>query len=205
MAYLPFWDPGAVDPNRQGEEKAPGIVTLLPPYVAPLPDEISSWDVIVLNGMRCPGKCVLEGGRHIPFSYEAALGQVQGSSWFFGFDPVQFTMRITLWTPWQFEEFQDLLPQLLPFPGPNPQLRAVAASHPSLALVGVDTIYIQGMELPRAVGPGMMEFVFNCYEWRPPQEIMQPMAIPSAPPQTSGAPNGSTPVVIPPSGSGIAP
>jgi hypothetical protein len=64
-----------------------------------------------------------------------------------------------------------MLPQLLPAPGPNPKPRAVKAEHPSLAMVGVDTIYFEGVELPRHIGKQIVEISFQCYEWRPPLPI----------------------------------
>jgi hypothetical protein len=155
--------------------------------------------------VRAPGICRLEGGKHIPYDRKAALGQLVGPSALFVFDPVSFTLILTLWTPRQWLDLQTMLPQLLPAPGPNPQPRAVKAEHPSLAMVGVDTIYFEGVELPRHTGKQIVEISFQCYEWRPPLPIT-PLDIASPLPQ--GLQPGATkpnPPATPPSSSGIAP
>jgi hypothetical protein len=117
--------------------------------------------------VRAPGICRLEGGKHIPYDRKAALGQLVGPSALFVFDPVSFTLILTLWTPRQWLDLQTMLPQLLPAAGPNPEPRAVKAEHPALAMVGVDTVYFEGVELPRHIGKQIVEISFQCYEWRP--------------------------------------
>jgi hypothetical protein len=168
---LPFWDPGAITTNDNGEKDAPALLTFIPPNDVPWPDELSPWEMIVLNGIRAPGLARLEGGKHIPYDRKAALGQLVGAASFFVFDPVSFSLTLTIWTPEQWTELQELLPQIMPPPGPNPNPRAVRAEHPALALLGVDTIYFEGAEMPRFRPPPnqqICDLVFQCYEWRPP-------------------------------------
>jgi len=192
---LPFWDPGAIDSSG----KTPGINNLLPPGGSPYPNELSAWDVITLNGVRAPGAARLEGGKHIPYDRKAALGQLVGAASLFVFDPVSFTLILKLWAPEQWEALQKMTPQILPAPGPNPQPRAVKVEYPALAWIGVDTVYFEGAELPRMPMPGVMEFSFTCYEWRPPLPVT-PVDIGSPLPQ-GNAPGASRPTntVVPPS------
>jgi hypothetical protein len=192
---IPFWDPGAID----ADGKAPGITSVLPSSTAPFPDELSPWDVITLNGVRAPGSARLEGGKHIPYDRKAAIGQLVGAASLFVFDPVSFSLILTLWTPQQWDELQQMTPQILPPPGPNPQPRAVKVEYPSLAWIGVDTIYFEGAELPRMTVKGAMEFTFTCYEWRPPLPVT-PVDIGSPLPQ-GNRPGATQPTntVTPPS------
>lgn len=161
-----FWDEPGIDTT--GRPAAPGIYTALPTRDRPMPQGISPWDVIYLNDVRAPGMATLAGGRHIPYDRRAALGQLIAQPSLFVYDPVAFTLTLTIWHPDQWEELQDLVPQLLPDPGPNPNPRAVRVYHPALDLLKVDTIYFEGMELPRHIGHQMLEVNFQCYEWKPP-------------------------------------
>lgn len=201
---LPFWDQAAIIP-KDGTAATQGITTVLPRGSDPYPDELSPWDVITLNGVRAPGICRLDGGKHIPYDRKAALGQIVGPSALFVFDPVSFTLTLTLWTPRQWLDLQTMLPQLLPATGPNPEPRAVKAEHPALAMIGIDTVYFEGVGLPRHIGKQIVEVEFQCYEWRPPlpitpQDIGSPLPQGLQPGQTT-APAPPTP----PSQSGIAP
>lgn len=181
---LPFWDNPEVRGRGDGTADVPGLYTAVPPAfqggAGTLPDELSRWDFIILNGTRAPGICRLEGGRHIGYSREVALGIATGQPpWVFGFDPVEFSLVLTLWTPRQFQELEAMLPNIMPKAGPAPDPRAVTAEHPALALVGVDTIYFESMELPRHIGKQVMEVTFQCYEFKP--EIpMEPRQVRSA-------------------------
>jgi hypothetical protein len=164
-----FWDEPAID--LDGVPSAPGIWTALPTRDKPLPAGISPWDVIYFNDVRAPGAARLQGGRHIPYDRKAALGQLVGAASLFVFDPVAFTLTLRLWHPDQWTELQDLLPQILPDPGPNPKPRAVRASHPALQLLKVSTLYFEGADFPRESQPGVFEFDFQCFEWSPPVPV----------------------------------
>lgn len=199
---LPFWDPGAID----AAGKTPGIISLLPPGSSPYPNELSAWDVITLNGVRAPGSARLEGGKHIPYDRKAALGLLVGAASLFVFDPVTFTLTLSLWTPEQWDALQKLTPQILPAPGPNPDPRAVKVEYPSLQWLGVDTVYFEGAELPRMTAPGVMTFSFTVFEWKPPVAIA-PKDVASPLPQTNtpGASRPTSTVTPPSQGSNLGP
>jgi len=209
---LPFWDQPAIskvstrDPTTgkttDGQARPAGIVALTPSDPRnPYPDELSPWDVITLNGVRAPGICRVEGGRHVALDLQKLIGQLEPSMVFLNFDPVPITLTLTLWTPAQFAALQDLLPHLLPAVGPNPILRAVKAEHPALALIGCDTLLFQGMELPRHIGHQVIEVVFSTYEFNPKITNTAKDAQNPEPQTAKSAP----PPVVPPSQAPIPP
>jgi hypothetical protein len=201
-----FWDEPAIDVT--GNPAAPGIWTALPTRDRPLPQGISPWDVVYLNDVRAPGVARLEGGRHIPYDRKAALGLLVGAASFFVFDPVEFTLILTLWHPDQWTELHDLVPQLLPDPGPNPKPRAVRVGHPATQMLKVSTVYFEAMEMPRHIGNQIVEVRFQCFEWSPPVPVKTQdvdSAVPaSGRPGTPAAPatptaGGSGSMALPPS------
>lgn len=186
-----FWDESAIDLN--GQTAAPGIWTALPTRDKSLPQGVSPWDVIYLNDVRAPGAARLQGGRHIPYDRRAALGQLIAQPSLFVFDPVAFTLTLTLWHPDQWTELHDLMPQILPDPGPNPKPRAVRANHPALQLLKVNTIYFEGADFPRHIGNQIVEIDFQCFEWSPPvpvksQDIDSPLPASVRPGQVAPPP-----------------
>jgi hypothetical protein len=191
-----FWDEPGVERGKDtgSLDYAPGIFSDWPTRDQPFPRHLSPWDAIYFNDVRAPGPVRLRGGRHIPYDRKAALGQLVGAPAFFVFDPVQFDLTLTLWHPDQFIELQELLPQIMPDPGPNPTPRAVRAQHPALQLLKVDTIYVESMEMPQfrpAPNHQIADIVFQCYEFRPPipatvQDIGSPLP-------SKGQPGGQKP------------
>jgi hypothetical protein len=169
-----FWDEAAIVRGGDGADQdvAPGIYTGVPVYSeGALPENVSPWDIIYLDGRRAPGIARVEGGRHLNIDIPKVIGQLIPEARLLNFDPVPFTVTLTIWHPDQFTDLRFLLARVLPPPGQNPVLRPVRVSHPALDLIGVTTIYVQGLELPRHLGKGIQEFTLQCYEWNPDIEV----------------------------------
>jgi hypothetical protein len=201
-----FWDAAAVERAQDSgsSDAAPGIFSDWPLNGDPIPPHISPWDVIYLDGRLAPGPCRLDGGRHVGIDIQRIIGQLVPDAAILNYDPVPFTLTLTLWHPDQFVELQALIARILPKPSMNTVLRAVQVSHPNFDMYGIHTVFFQYGSLLRHLGKGITEVDFQCYEFNPDIFTDPSLAQQTQPPGEASTPAPSA--VTPPSkGGGLGP
>lgn len=174
---LPFWDQGALNRDpRYGP--LIGIETRLPEGTTdPLPDGFSPWDVIYFNNVRAPGICRVEGGRRRLIDHRGTPGSSGDIAALMAYQLAEFTIYLTLWTPAQWDVYQQLVRTLYPKPAPSlptvpgaaaAKVATVSVRHPSFQLLQVNDVYVVDIRAPRHVGSLIMEAVIDTVEFQTP-------------------------------------
>jgi len=172
MSSLPFWDSGAILPPSPTTlvKSVPGIQSFIAgeQAAAPWPDELSPWETLTLAGVRVPGVAKVEGGRRRRLDHRTSAGASGETASDMGYDPGEFTITLTLWTPMQFLALQNMIPLIQPPATAKVQPKAVKISHPACALLNIYDVYIESIDFPRHVGKQIFEVVLQCFEFMPP-------------------------------------
>lgn len=175
---IPFWDQGAfpvvttTDPQTglgtDGYLPAPGIITLLPESPNdPWPDGVSLWNTIKFNGVRAPGIAQVRGGRRRRIDLRLTPGSSGATASNMGYDPGDFTVVLTLWTPRQWAWWQNMVYMLNPPPTAKVQPVAVKVDHPGLKSIGVTDCYVESIAIPEISDRQEMRIEIDCIEFLP--------------------------------------
>lgn len=130
----------------------------------------NAWDVCTLGSNRLPGlaKLRIRKGRKLdkkrpPGAHFATVTDQ-------GYNPAELELTLIIWTPLQWDTFQDMMPVLEP-----PATKGYAAPtfdivHPAAAVRSVKAIVIEDIEGPfdSSVVKGAMEFRFKMIQFFPP-------------------------------------
>ena len=127
----------------------------------------SQWDYVTLGGFELPG--ILEEPPKVEPSRKVDKKNGPGLdgatlTWH-GYEPPEVTLKILLWTEDHWNQWQDLLPFILPRPG-KPPADPFTINHPSLAAMGVDKVMVTKVSAPEKSGkPGIMRVTLTCQHW----------------------------------------
>lgn len=156
----PFWDPGAQN------------VTCFLPDVSQqevLPDRWN-WDVIYLAGRRVPGLVEVDFKREHRANKRLASGVDGTSVTSLGYNGADIVVRIRLWTPQQWLDFQTItIPSVQPRPG-KASVRPVSitADYPSLATWGCFRLFVLHVDGPKKCEVhGARDIILSCSDTSP--------------------------------------
>ncbi len=135
----------------------------------------SLWDVMTLGGVSWAGVWAIEVGkkRELDIVKVRRLDGVRiRDNGYFG-----VTLKATgrIWTPEDWEAFQDILPLFDP-QRPGGGRSPLDIYHPAAALFGVHTVYIESLEMPQP-GNGIVTISMGLVQWFPaPKPFVQGFA-----------------------------
>jgi hypothetical protein len=183
----PFWD------NTEGAFSQ---------YFAQIADA-SAWDTAILGGRRLPGLVKVEGepGRNIDVN--TTPGSDGATIIDKGYAVAKPTIKVTIWTPQQWDDLQAILAIIAPKPGKSSKKPppAVPLVHPGANAVGINAVLIVGTPILQHVGKGVHEMSIKCVQWLKPKKMAY-----GPPPQfnipTEGAVEAAPPTL--PSGTPLA-
>lgn len=156
---IPFWD------NSLGTEGAivgPGADG---PLTAPM-----EWDTCELQGIHCPGivEVIIES-RARRVQNKKNNGNDGATPTFRGLDPAKLTIRVTIWTPDQNDQWDAMLPIIYPLPnkGTN-KLNAIDISHPATTQARIKSIIVEDVRgpMPGSVR-GSKTYELKCVQFVP--------------------------------------
>lgn len=152
----PFWDPSA---RPQG---APGA-----PYVIGTP---SAWDTVFLAGRPVPGVVRLDGYRQRRVDAKPSLGTDGATLTHTGHDPSEIQLKITIWTPEQLADYEEVLKIFATTIAGKAPPPPVDIAHPALAIMGITSVYPKKVTFLRPTGvKGAMEAEWHFTEFVPKQ------------------------------------
>jgi hypothetical protein len=131
------------------------------------------WDYVILGGYQLPG--VLEEPPKAEASRKVDKKNGPGLdgatlTWQ-GYDPPEVTMKILLWKPEHWEQWQDLLGFILPRPG-KPPAQPFRIDHPALSALGITEVAITKVSAPeRASARGVMRITIQAQQWVKPKKV----------------------------------
>lgn len=154
-----------------------GIYTALPESPNdPWPDYLSPWDTIKMAGMRAPGIARVHGGRGRRFNPQVSAGSSGALPNSFGYDPGDFTVTLTLWTPAQWRWLYDFIQLISPPPSAKVQPKAVKVEYEGLKFLNLYDCYVIRVAIPEIKPDGSGTIVIPCSEYLLPQgEGAQPL------------------------------
>lgn len=158
---IPFWISGVSVGN--------GIDCLLPDIAQGLPDSMI-WQVVFMAGKRVPGLAQVKFKRGHRVDKRTASGMAGQSMVALGYNPSEINIKITLWTPQQWIDFQTVtVPSVQPHPGKaNALPKSVEVRHPSLGVWGAKQFFVLNVEGPvKGSVNGTMEITFDCSDTSP--------------------------------------
>lgn len=164
---LPFWDAGAVVGRN--------IDCLLPDVS--VQDRLPSrwdWEVIYMAGRRVPGLCEVEFKREHRIDKRAANGVDYQSITSLGYNGADVQIKIRMWTPQQWIDFQAItVPSIQPRPGkPNARPKAVKTEHPALAVWGTKSLFVTHVGGPKPTNiPQAREILITCSDVAPQVQV----------------------------------
>ena len=159
MSNQPFWD------SPRGA------------YFQLVPDlgQGSLWDTCTLGGRQLPGIVRCEGEPGRKWDVKTGPGTDGATITDQGFEPAKPTITVTIWTPAQWLELQDILAALVPRPGKSATKSppAVPITHPALNAVGIDKVLILSVaSLKPGSVRGTMEQSIKCIQWLKPKKAI---------------------------------
>lgn len=165
---LPFWDSEARNAGVQGV----GGLTCLLPDVS-VQDELPErwdWDVIYLDDHRVPGLVKVDFKRAHRTAIRRANGMDNDSVTSLGYSGAEITIRIRMWMPQQWLDFQRItIPSVQPRPGKQSvRPKSVAAEYPSLAAWGCHQVFVLHVDGPKECEvPGARDIILTCSDTSP--------------------------------------
>jgi hypothetical protein len=165
---LPFWDSQARDGGVQGFG---GLICFLPDVsVQPLLGSRWAWDVIYLDDLRVPGLVKVDFKRRHRVDIRRANGVDGQSVTSLGYNGANITVRVRLWTPQQWIDFQRFtIPSVQPRPGKvKVRPKSVAVDYPSLAAWGCHQLFVIDVDGPRECEVhGARDIILSCSDTSP--------------------------------------
>jgi len=155
---IPFWDPGIANVPASVWSALPDNES------APWPSYLSPWNTIKMAKMRAPGYVIVKGGRAKRFSADQTPGDSGALFNFYGYDYAQFSVKIHIWTPKQFEWLQRFLPLISPAPTSAVSPKAVSVDHPAMRLAKITDIFVTRVGIPDIVN-NLMTIDIECVEY----------------------------------------
>lgn len=131
------------------------------PFWEDVPD---AWDAIVIAGSAMPGLALVSGegiGRDIDM--KKSPGRDGARLRDRGYQNAKFTVELRVWTADQFESLQRRLEDLQPKRRGGTR-NALDVAHPALAMLGVTSMYVQGIGMPVIKG-GILSVTLKAVEW----------------------------------------
>jgi hypothetical protein len=151
MASIPFWDNGPTE-----------LLALLDDLSA----QANAWNILTIAGERLPGLVnVPTGALERSVDVKKPLGAKAATIAFHGDDPAKPEWELTLWTPKQWDRYQEMLPLIQPRK-PDAYPQPVSASHPTLALHGITAIFFTKVGFPQ-IKEGICTIALSAMEWVP--------------------------------------
>jgi hypothetical protein len=174
---LPFWD----SPNGAFDQWIDDL------------GEASVWDVATLGGRKLPGLVKVDGAE-VGRKWDVKTGPgIDGATTTDqGYEVAKPTLTLLLWTPEQWEAWQDIVPLLVPKPGKATKKppTAVPVTHPALNGLGINNLLILSLSAPKPASPkGAFEVTIKTVQWLPSKK---------APVQTPGSFNIPTTAAVEP-------
>jgi len=176
MGAIPFWDDG-------------------PAEVLALLDDLSAhanpWNILTVAGQRLPGLVFPpDGAIERSVDVKKPLGAKAATIAFHGDDPCKPEWDLLIWTPAQWDAFQEMMPLIQPRK-PDAYPAPLEASHPTLAFAGIKAIFFTRIGFPK-IDEGIGTIKLSALEWVPkPKPVKKPAT--AVPPVVSDSPPWGVP------------
>ena len=131
-------------------------------------DEPRIYDRVVLAGFEFPGICTVDAELRRKLDKKAPKGVNGGTITDDGEDQAPVEVEVRLYTKEDWERFELIVPFITP-KSPGKRL-AVSIDYPTLALFGINTIYVEAVSIPKFADDKRQYMVcrIKATEWRPP-------------------------------------
>jgi len=132
-------------------------------------DDEGEWDKLILGGTPWPGIWELSGdGVKRNIDLKKSKGADTATLKDEGYKNAKFTAVGTIWNREQFKELQAILPEVHPRRKGGDR-QALQIIHPAANLLGIDSVYLTGIKMPKLDGPkgGPLTITITFIEWTP--------------------------------------
>lgn len=128
----------------------------------------SQWDVVILQGITCPGICTISGfERKWVLDKKKGKGAQGVSVTYVGEEAAEGEVTFSIWTGQQRVLWQSFRPLFLYDPT-RTTLQAVDIYHPSLRAIGISKVICEWLSPEKHVGSNLYQIVAKLVEWKPP-------------------------------------
>lgn len=142
-----FWDPSGISTE--------------------IPGAISSWNKLLLGGEALPGLAWVTAQRKQKTDVKTTAGGDGSTQTNSGTEPAIVNVRLEIWTPDHWTQWQRWIPRLEPRPG-KPRKDAIQAYHPALAAHRINALWLKHVGLAEATNKhGVFEIKIAFNEWKP--------------------------------------
>jgi hypothetical protein len=132
-------------------------------------DDTAEWDTLILGGTVWPGIWEISGeGVQRKIDLKKSKGSDKATLKDEGYKNAKLTATGTIWTAEQLSELQAILPEVHPRKSGGDRT-AMQLIHPAANLIGIDSVYLTGIKVPRLDGPkgGPLTVELSLIEWVP--------------------------------------
>lgn len=138
----------------------------------------NAWDFVTIAGnLKTPGICEVSAPKARDVDKKKPVGANGARTTIHGIDPATVEISITIWTPEQLKQLQNLLPQIFPQsnkrpPGVSttePWPPAFDVQHPILKAQGIKSLIFTAVEPPTSNGRTRV-FKIKAVEFLPPSK-----------------------------------
>lgn len=123
-------------------------------------EDPSSWDTLLLGGVIVPGIPRLKVPRKMALDKKKSKAASGATITFQGYEAVDVDIEVRIWTPLQWQQWQELMSQIEP--RPSKTFDSVAIDHPATTQRGITSVYIEQVEGPDLSPDGMGTFTIKC-------------------------------------------
>lgn len=133
---------------------------------------MSPWDTVLIGGTALPGRCSVRTKKHKRIDIKKSKGSSPPTMTLLGYNPAEVEITVGIWTPDQFRFLSNMMLSLLPKPRTKSSVAtsadAVDIYHPSLVLLDIRSVIIEGIEaLEQSTPKGLWTTKVRCLEWAP--------------------------------------
>ena len=149
FSMVPDWDPGNANDSF---------------------GQLTEWDRLVIGDNVMPGVASVDGDKDAKIDLKVTQGTDGANATHLGMANAPISVRLKMWTVQQLEDYRRILPHLVARTGkarPDP----VSVYHPALAMMGICSLFVKSVGLPRVTSPGgPVEVMIRFLEYLPPNK-----------------------------------
>lgn len=130
--------------------------------------QLPAWQTVRLAGETLPGLCEVTGKLGKRFDVKKSKGSQFSTLTHQGQDPAEIRVVETIWTRQQLLALWSILPLLQNATASlaNGQIQACEVRHPALDLMGINTVVVRGLGLPK-LEKDTLKLEIDLLEYRP--------------------------------------
>lgn len=131
------------------------------------------YDRCTLNGVLCPGLCKVEGASQ-PREWDKVLGlgQIGVATKLKQIGVAEFTLRVFLWEPKHFDDFEAKIRPILAVPKSRSNIRAIDIDTPELVKLDIKKVVVQNVAQLEETDPsGLYCYPISLLQFKKPRAI----------------------------------